>query len=122
MRKTAKGNECVFPANTRSGHAEPGSMKRPHIAASKAAGIEPFPLYTLRHMCLTRWAPNMDPWTLAYLAGHRDMAITRRYIHPQQETIRKAMEKAREVQGGHKIVHSADSDENNRTREILLIN
>lgn len=45
--------------------------------------VEPFPLYTLRHTCLTRWAPHMDPWTLAYLAGHRDMSITKRY------TIRK---------------------------------
>jgi integrase len=57
--------------------------------------VQPFPLYTLRHTCLTRWAPHMDPWTLAHLAGHRDMAITKRYVHPQAETIRVAMEKAR---------------------------
>ena len=44
---------------------------------------QPFELYTLRHTCLTRWAPHMDPWTLAYLAGHRDMNITKRYVHPQ---------------------------------------
>jgi hypothetical protein len=37
----------------------------------------------------------MDPWTLAYLAGHRDMSITRRYVHPQADAIREAMEKAR---------------------------
>ena len=30
-------------------------------------------------------------WTLAYLAGHRDMNITRRYVHPQEQTIRAAM-------------------------------
>src|SRR5262249_13846257 len=54
-----------------------------------------FELYILRHTCLTRWAPHMDPWTLAYLAGHRDMNITKRYVHPQQQTIREAMEKAR---------------------------
>jgi hypothetical protein len=27
----------------------------------------------------------MDTWTLAYLAGHRDMSITRRDVHPQAE-------------------------------------
>jgi hypothetical protein len=36
----------------------------------------------------------MDPWTLAYLAGHRDMAITRRYVHPQEFSTRAAMEPA----------------------------
>ena len=42
----------------------------------------------------------MDRWTLAYLAGHRDMSMTKRYIHPQEQTIRQAMEKARAVQTG----------------------
>ncbi len=39
----------------------------------------------------------MDPWALAYLAGHTDMNITKRYIHPQQSAVRDAMERA----GGH---------------------
>jgi hypothetical protein len=33
----------------------------------------------------------MDPWTLAYLAGHRHMNITKRDVHPQERTIRAAM-------------------------------
>jgi len=28
------------------------------------------PFYTFRHTCLTRWSPHMDPYTLAYFAGH----------------------------------------------------
>ena len=36
----------------------------------------------------------MDPWTLAYLAGHRDMSITKRYIHPQEPNTRVAIENA----------------------------
>jgi integrase len=103
----------VFPARTRSGHIEPSSLKRQHAkAVSEATRImreetgDPkrnfagFELYTLRHTCLTRWAPHMDPWTLAYLAGHRDMSITKRYIHPQQETILGAIEKARSARSG----------------------
>lgn len=46
-----------------------------------------FELYTLRHTCLRCWAPFMDPWTLAYLAGHRGMNITKRYGHPQEQPI-----------------------------------
>ena len=44
---------------------------------------------------------TMDPWTLSHFAGHRDMTITRRYIHPQPSTILDAMEKARNAQSGH---------------------
>ena len=36
----------------------------------------------------------MDPFTLAYLAGHSDISITKRYVHPEDETVRAAMERA----------------------------
>lgn len=107
MRKTESGSPWVFPAPTKSGHMEPSTLKKAHLKACKGGAtddvrtgekryeIQPFPLYTLRHTCLTRWAPHMDPWTLAHLAGHRDMAITKRYVHPQTETVRAAIERAR---------------------------
>lgn len=107
MRKTGNTSRWVFPAPTKSGHMEPSTVKKPHMKACKGTAkddpktgekryaVQPFQLYTLRHTCLTRWAPHMDPWTLAHLAGHRDMAITKRYVHPQAETIRAAMERAR---------------------------
>jgi hypothetical protein len=38
----------------------------------------------------------MDPWTLMRLAGHRDLATTMRYIHPEDETTRQAMQPARD--------------------------
>ena len=41
----------------------------------------------------------MDAFTLAYLAGHRDMNIPKRYIHPQAGPIRAAMEKAWDGRG-----------------------
>jgi integrase len=84
-----------------------GPLKRQHRKVCRAAGLEHFPLYALRHTCLTGWAPHKDPWTLAYLAGHRDMSITKRYIHPQEHTTRAAMDRARDAQGGHKNGHSA---------------
>jgi integrase len=114
--------EWVFPALTMSGHIEPSSLKKQHAkAVSEATRIlreetgDPersfagFELYTLRHTCLTRWAPHMDPWTLAYLAGHRDMNTTKRYVHPQEQTILDAMEKARAAKGGHSFGHNAKS-------------
>ena len=103
MRRPSTATGWVFPAPTKSGHIEPSSLKKQHARACEESGVEPFPLYTLRHTCLTRWAPHMDPWTLAYLAGHQDMSITKRYIHPQTDTIRIAIEKAR---GGHNSGHT----------------
>lgn len=107
MRKTGNATPWVFPAPTMSGHIEPSTLKKQHVKACKGKAqddkktgekrydVQPFPLYTLRHTCLTRWAPHMDPWTLAHLAGHRDMAITKRYVHPQADMIRAAMDRAR---------------------------
>lgn len=116
----ANGSPWVFPAPTKSGHIEPSSLKKQHPRAIAEATrilreetrrgdvqVEPFELYTLRHTCLTRWAPHMDPWTLAYLAGHRDMNITKRYIHPQEQTIRAAMDRVQEEKSGHTFGHTA---------------
>jgi len=113
------GGKSVFPAPTLSGHIELSSLKKQHAKAiseatrilrektgdtkRSSAGFE----YTLRHTWLTRWAPHMDPWTLAYLAGHRDMNITQRYVHPQEHTILDAMEEAGVANGGHNSGHNA---------------
>jgi integrase len=93
----------VFAAPTATGHAEKSSVKKQHLRALKESGVAPFVLYELRHTCLTRWAEHMHPYTLAYLAGHSDFGMTKRYVHPQRETVRKAMEKAR---GGHASGHT----------------
>ena len=93
----------MFPAPTSTGHIEKSTLKKQHKKALAAAKVEPFTLYTFRHTCLTRWAAFMDPYTLAYLAGHSDFSTTRRYVHPQADTIKAAIEKAR---GGHRIGHS----------------
>jgi len=106
MRRAIAQSEWVFPALTRSGHIEKSSLKKQHAKACKLAKLEPFVLYTFRHTCLTRWAAYMDPYTLAYLAGHSDFSTTRRYVHPQAHTVRDAMERARKAQGGHKFGHS----------------
>ena len=107
MRRTIGNGGWVFPAPTRSGHIEKSTLKRQHPKAYQLAKVAAFSLYTFRHTCLTRWAPFMDPWTLAYLAGHRDMSITKRYVHPQEYSTRAAIEKARAALGGHNSGHSA---------------
>lgn len=128
-------NGWVFPAQTMSGHIEPSSLKKQHLKAiaeatrilreeskTSDARLEPFELYTLRHTCLTRWAPHMDPWTLAYLAGHRDMNITKRYVHPQEQTVREAMVRAAVGQRGHTSEHTQPEGANSTLAQSALLN
>jgi hypothetical protein len=60
---------------------------------------------------------NMDPYTLAYYAGHSDFATTRRYVHPNVETGREAMQRARVARGGHNSGHSGEAQSSDRTPE-----
>jgi len=64
-RTTARSEEWLFPAATKSGHIEKSTLKKQHPNACKLAKLAPFPLYTIRHTCLTRWAAYMDAYTLA---------------------------------------------------------
>jgi integrase len=95
MRKSAAASEWVFPAPTKSGHMEQSTLGKRHRSACDLAGIGRLPFYTFRHTCLTRWSSHMDPYTLAYFAGHSDFGTTRRYVHPNMDTGRAAMERAR---------------------------
>ncbi len=122
MRRLGAASEWVFPAPTKSGHIEQSTLKKRHRRACELAEVSYFPMYTLRHTCLTRWAAVMDPYTLAYLAGHSDFATTRRYVHPRSETVLDAMERAQSAQGGHKIGHSQQSEELERAPRSSTIN
>jgi integrase len=73
------------------------------------ATFQGFEIYTLRHTCLTRWAPHMAPGTLAHLAGDRDMNITKRYVHPQEQTIRAAVDRAGGAESGHTFGRTAQN-------------
>jgi integrase len=84
MRRSISTSDWVFPAATASGHVEKSTLKKPHLKAHRLDKIAAFPLYTFRHTCLTRWAEYMDPYTVAYLAGHSDFGTTRRYVHPRR--------------------------------------
>ena len=119
MRRDAATSTWIFPADTKSGHVEPSTLKKQHLKAlalgtrilrqetgDENARLEPFVLYTLRHTCLTRWAKHMDPYTLHVLAGHTDMNTTKRYVHPSDADVLEAIERVREAQGGHTFGHT----------------
>jgi integrase len=92
----------VWPAQTKSGHIEPSTLKKLHLAAIKASKLAPFVLYALRHSFLTRLgASGCDVWTLARIAGHSSLAMSYRYVHPGEDRVLDAME----LLGGHRFGH-----------------
>ena len=90
--KPAEG--WVWPAPTVSGHIDHSSLKKQHVKAVKLAKVRPFVLYSLRHTFLTRLGQSgCDAWTLARIAGHSSIGMSKRYVHPSEDAVLAAMEK-----------------------------
>lgn len=111
----------VWVAPTHSGHVESSSLKKQHARAFKTLQeeaaknnekpIRPFVLYSLRHTFLTRLGESgCDAWTLARIAGHSNVSMSSRYVHPSEDAVLAAMARL----GGHKIGHS-DSETDSST-------
>jgi len=108
--RECSNSSWVFPAATQSGHIEQSTLRDQHRKACALTEISYFPFYTFRHSCLTKWSQHMDPYTLAYFAGHTDFGTTRRYVHPSLESGRAAMERANMAWGRHSSGHTAPTD------------
>jgi integrase len=109
-RRRSNDSPWVFPAPTACGHIGQSSLKKQHARACVAAKITSFVPYTFRHTCLTRWAAILDPYTLAYLAGHSHFGTTRRYVHPNLNTAREALDRARKAKSANKAAPAAAAD------------
>jgi integrase len=108
-RHEAQGKPCegwVFPTGSRSGHIEESSAKQWHGRAlatldkarkenpAKNPEVKAFEPYCLRHTALTWLAKaGCDAFTLARIAGHSNIAITQRYVHPEFEAVDAAFQK-----------------------------
>lgn len=93
----------VWPANTRSGHMEHDTLRVQHAKALKESKVRPFVIYSFRHTFLTRLGESgCDVWTLARIAGHSNISISQRYVHPSEDAVLSAMSRL----GGRKIGHS----------------
>ena len=97
----------IWPADTKSGHMEPSTLKKQHRNALKVSKVRPFVLYALRHTFLTRLGTSgCDVWTLARIAGHSSTKMLMRYVHPSGDAVLDAMEKP----GRQEIGHGAESE------------
>jgi integrase len=94
IRMAAANSQWLFPAPWNL-NAPLGSVRKAHLAAAGKAGMNrPFRLYDLRHTALTRMAmAGVDLPTLRELAGHANIQMTMRYVHPTPEHKRNAIAK-----------------------------
>lgn len=94
----------VWPSATKSGHLDRGTLKRPHAEALAKSKVRPFVLYSARHTFLTRLgASGVSVWTLAQIAGHSSIQISKRYVHTESDTVIDAMDR---LLSGHNSGHS----------------
>jgi integrase len=84
----------IWPAETKSGHMEPSTLKKQYRKALKLSKVRPFVLYSLRHTFLTRLGgKGCDIWTLARIAGHSSIAMSKRYVHPDDDAVLAVMDR-----------------------------
>ena len=84
----------VWSAPTKTGHFEKSTLKKQHQRAIRASRVRPFVLYSLRHTFLTRLGQSgCDAWTLARIAGHSSVAMSGRYVHPNEDAVLNALER-----------------------------
>jgi integrase len=93
----------VWPAPTKDEHINHDSVKLQHKNALKLSKLRPFEIYSIRHTFLTRLGESgCDVWTLARIAGHSNISISQRYVHPSEDAVLNALSRL----GGHKIGHN----------------
>jgi integrase len=100
----------VWPADTKSEHIEPSTLKKQHRKALKVSKVRPFVLYALRHTFLTRLGQRgCDVWTLARIAGHSSITMSKRYVHPDGRDVLAVLDRdLAQISGGHEFGHSEE--------------
>jgi integrase len=93
----------VWPSETSTGYIHDETVRRAHLKVIDAAKVRHFVLHSIRHTFLTRLGESgCDVWTLARIAGHSQIGISSRYVHPSEDAMQVAMSRL----GGHKTGHN----------------
>ena len=111
------GDGWAWPAETKDGHINHDSLKLQHKKALRLSKVRPFEVYCIRHTFLTRLGESgCDVWTLARIAGHSNIGISQRYVHPSEDAVLKALSRL----SGHNSGHSAEKAISAGYGELLL--
>jgi integrase len=87
-----------FIADNKDEHVNHDTFKGQHKSAIRLAKVRAFEVYSLRHTFLTRLGESgCDVWTLARIAGHSNIKMSTRYVHPSENAVLNAFSRL----GGH---------------------
>jgi len=101
----------VWPAETKDGHINHDSLKLQHKKALKLAKVRRFEVYSIRHTFLTRLGESgCDAWTLARIAGHSNISISQRYVHPSEDAVLNAVSRLSGHNSGHSVVNMTSEE------------
>jgi integrase len=107
----------VWPAETKDERINHDSVKLQHRKALKLAKVRAFEIYSIRHTFLTRLGESgCDVWTLARIAGHSNISISQRYVHPSEDAVLNALSRL----DGHNFRHSAEKSVSTAVPDMLL--
>lgn len=94
----------VWPSRSKTGHISQSKLWNDHRDALATSKLQPFEPYSLRHTCLTRLGEFVPLPTLMVIAGHTNISMTMRYVHPAQSSVEQAFA---ESESRHKNRHRA---------------
>ncbi len=107
----------VWPAETKDGHINYDSLNLQHRKAMRLGKIRPFEVYSIRHTFLTRLGESgCDVWTLARVAGHSNISISQRYVHPSEDAVLNALLRL----SGHNFGHNVENTRSADCRDLRL--
>jgi site-specific recombinase XerD len=102
-------------SSLRKQHTKAFELIAKEAAKNNLKPVRPFVLYSLRHTFLTRLGESgCDVWTLARIAGHSQIGISSRYVHPSEEAMFAAMSRLGGHNSGHKEESEISSNQNPR--------
>jgi integrase len=95
----------VWPRETNDGYVHAETLRRLHLNVLKDSNVRPFVFHSVRHTFLTRLGESgCDVWTLAKVAGHSDIKLSARYVHPSENAAQSAFQRLEKHQAAMKMV------------------
>ena len=91
-RPKASPSPCLFVTDE-GRPMTPLLMRQQYYKDLGFAGVPHYTLHSLRHYCLTRLA-EVSVFGAQAVAGHKDLRVTRGYLHTSEAHTRETMEKA----------------------------
>lgn len=85
-------SQSQFPDSEKVFHVSPKTLSSAFAALTRRACVKDLRLHDLRHTVATRLSDaGTDPFTIADILGHRNLNVTKRYVHVLESNRQRAL-------------------------------